>query len=654
MNERLLKLLNYQEEFHKGLSTYLEAFIDFYGEEHKKEIKEKFKNALYIGYQTPDNISLTLNKIEDNISNELITKILLNNKTNLTQEDLFKNYSLKYKTLMPIYYCQEFYNLYKLSKEQRLKLFKDEGYNFIKKYLPSFTLEEFNSKTIPSKYQNIPNWLRNKIEYYLDTENCQREYLEKFNKTKELLQKTDPSIDDTNFEEKLKDTKFRTLEELLEIFSRKDEEFTAYMEKLSKYYEYVEKLNHLKQVLMDKYYQIFIKENIDLIPLNKRTGLEEFLTDGNKEYNLDPYIHFLFGYSLIGSCGLDCFSEEKTKELEKSDTNSWSVEETKNERIKYFNMNGINLSSNYEDYVNNPEVKKIWPNKDRVKRFFESRDKFINDFNVEYFNSISINKEIREIINSLNFLDKDDSFDATLYQITGAFVNPNIILKNNNYCLYSLVIVNFDSYNLDFIDQSIIHELNHLYELSLQYVNGNDYSIICGWDYLNGKINQDKKEAIDTLNVDDDNREYELFNEIINELIAKDICRKMYQKGKHVFSNPNDYEIYNITGYDNSSFLVKDFYDEFKETIIKSRRNGNIQVIFDEVGKDNFDNLNSLFAIYNEYFGGMKSYNLVSALNSNQETEQTKVYYDLLRQRDEILKKMRCYSSRENKNVNSM
>ena len=110
MNERLLKLLNYQEEFHKGLSTYLEAFIDFYGEEHKKEIKEKFKNALYIGYQTPDNISLTLNKIEDNISNELITKILLNNKTNLTQEDLFKNYSLKYKTLMPIYYCQEFYN----------------------------------------------------------------------------------------------------------------------------------------------------------------------------------------------------------------------------------------------------------------------------------------------------------------------------------------------------------------------------------------------------------------------------------------------------------------------------------------------------------------------------------------------------------------
>ena len=66
------------------------------------------------------------------------------------------------------------------------------------------------------------------------------------------------------------------------------------------------------------------------------------------------------------------------------------------------------------------------------------------------------------------------------------------------------------------------------------------------------------------------------------------------------------------------------------------------------------DIIRQCLAYYNEYFGGMKYYNLVSALNSNQETEQTKIYYDLLRQRDEILKKMRCYSSRENKNVNSM
>ena len=90
----------------------------------------------------------------------------------------------------------------------------------------------------------------------------------------------------------------------------------------------------------------------------------------------------------MGSSGLDSFSEEKTRELEKGDTNSFSILETKNERIKYFNMNGINLSNNYEDYINNPEVIKIWPNKDRVKKFFDSRDKLINDFNTEFFNSI--------------------------------------------------------------------------------------------------------------------------------------------------------------------------------------------------------------------------------------------------------------------------
>ena len=658
MNERLLKLLNCQEELNKGLSTYIEAFVDFYGEEKKSEIEEAFKNAMYIGYQTPDQIFLTLNKIEDNTSNELITKILLENKTNLTKEDLFQNYSFKYETLMPIHKYREFYDLYKLTEEQRLKLFIDNGYNLIKMYLPSLTSEEFisicDSKTIPLKYQNLPAWIKNEIEYYFDSSNCQKEYLEKFNKTKELLQKIDSSIDESNFEEKLKDTKFQQLKELLEIYLIQKEEYTSYMEKFSKYYEYIEKTNHLKHVLMNKYYQMFIKENIDLIPLDKRTGLEEFFTDSTKEYNLDPYIKFLFGFSLIGSCGLDCFKEEKTKELEKGDTNSWSVEETKKARIKYFNMNGINLSGSYEDYIDNPEVKKIWPDEQRVKRFFEIRDTLINDFNIEYFNSISTNKEIREMINSLNLLDKEDCFNAKLYETSGACVNPNVILKNNYYSLYSLVIVNFNLYDIDSMDQKIIHELNHLYELFLEYVDGNDYSIICGWDYFTGKINQDKIEPIDTLNVDNSKREYELYSEIINELIAKDICRKMYQKGNYVFGNPHEHKIYNSTSYDSSSFLAKDFYHEFKDVIIKSRRNGNIQIILNEVGKDNFDDLNSLFAIFNEHFGGMKFYNLVSSLNSNQETEQTKIYYDLVKQRDEILKKMRCYSSMKNKNVNSI
>lgn len=138
---------------------------------------------MYIGYQTLDQIFLTLNKIEDNTSNELITKILLENKTNLTKEDLFQNYTFKYETLMPIHKYREFYDLYKLTEEQRLKIFIDNGYNLIKMYLPSLTSEEFisicDSKTIPLKYQNLPAWIKNKIEYYFDSSNCQKEYLEK-------------------------------------------------------------------------------------------------------------------------------------------------------------------------------------------------------------------------------------------------------------------------------------------------------------------------------------------------------------------------------------------------------------------------------------------------------------------------------------------
>ena len=105
------------------------------------------------------------------------------------------------------------------------------------------------------------------------------------------------------------------------------------------------------------------------------------------------------------------------------------------------------------------------------------------------------------------------------------------------------------------------------------------------------------------------------------------------------------------TSYEESTFLVKDFFDEFRDTIIKSRSNGNIQLIFDEVGKENFDALNELFHIFNSKFTGVKLRQLKLDLKNNVDNESTRLLNEIREKRDRILEKMRKHRDMQKDSV---
>ena len=114
-----------------------------------------------------------------------------------------------------------------------------------------------------------------------------------------------------------------------------------------------------------------------------------------------------------------------------------------------------------------------------------------------------------------------------------------------------------------------------------------------------------------------------------------------------ILDKKNTSKIKNLTSYEDYLFLVKEFYNEFKEDIIKSRNNGNINEIFNAVGKENFDELNSLIEIYYENFGGLKLLSLINSLKNKEDNQMTQIYYDLLNRKEHILEKMRTV--KENK-----
>ena len=53
--DRSLKIINGLEEFEKSIPTFIESFVEYYGEDHRKEIEDKFFKQGCVGVVTLSN-----------------------------------------------------------------------------------------------------------------------------------------------------------------------------------------------------------------------------------------------------------------------------------------------------------------------------------------------------------------------------------------------------------------------------------------------------------------------------------------------------------------------------------------------------------------------------------------------------------------------
>lgn len=112
--ERLIKALNSYEYFENNKDKLIDLFVSYYGEEERVNIENKFKNAIFIAYQTPKSYLTKLHKLENIVSKELVEKVLEGNSLGLTQEQvvnynffwIYKHPSYKqiHRILQPIFF----------------------------------------------------------------------------------------------------------------------------------------------------------------------------------------------------------------------------------------------------------------------------------------------------------------------------------------------------------------------------------------------------------------------------------------------------------------------------------------------------------------------------------------------------------------------
>lgn len=648
MNE-ILNKLNADRTLQENISKYIDVFVDFYGEDKRDEIERKFNNATFIGYLSPERQQVELTKLIKEKSKELESKVLEYNATSLESKDLFDTYDYSLKTYQPINNYQNFIELYKLGKEGRKEKYIEDTYNDIKKYLNELTKEEYlkiiETKVLPEKYQNIPYWLKNNIQYTANLQNVEENYEKSFNKASSLIRKIIPRCTLDNFD--INNEEIEKLDKVIEKYKETLKEYENFEKENIEYFNEMQVNKDLEMSLREKYYKEFLKENIDLIKEDDRKGVIEYLNDSKKSYLMNYSVRRLLGSSIQSESILESFYEEQEDILNNEETSTFIKNNIIENRIKYFNNIGINLGNNYNLYLENEDVKSSWPTKERLEKFRETKNKLINNFMKEYYLNTVSHKRLRQVVDSKNLLNKDDGLDQTMYNssLGKTCVATNLKEIDGKLEAAPLVMISFGGFD-GALDHDIIHELNHLYELSLESVINNKAVYLCDWDICEDDIVGEVNDYID-ITKEEPKRSYELFNEIINEVIAQEIEEKMHEKGIHILDSSRNSKVKGNTSYEASFFIIKDFYKEFRDEIIKSRSNGNIKEILDVVGEKNFNDLNDLFDIYFENLSGLKKMQLLDDIKNNRTTNLTIKYYEIVDKSKEIMERMREESKKK-------
>lgn len=593
MNDKYNRLLNPTEAILQSIPAFVEAFVTYYGEEERDRITKTFNDMLVIGYTDPSNIKYTIRESNEEKSTEIINEFLNKMTSNKEEQDklkkaLFDNHELEYDSLHPINNYMQYLDNDDVSTYQ-----KEKAVSFLKQFYPETTID--------------------------------------------------------NLDEMIKSGKFKNIDTIIPLYKEMLKEYKEYQKETKPYLDYASECSNINRKLEKEYQIKYIEQIKSLFTDLEYQEIKNKIDSGNinminaKTKNFVPS-------SLNGETLIDSFSKINEERLQ--DDSDWRRKSIQNDRISYFKNFGIDLGigAKYEDYLNNPKVKELFPKVELVEKLKDIRTKLYTEMMNKYYQSISEYKRNTERIEKAGLLAKDNGYDANAYSNNVTAICTNVRMENNQYVKNPIFLFNTGGLP-EYRDHTIIHELNHVFELTLQNVDGNNITMTCGWDIMQDKLDSQAPEKA-SLEKKTDKRNYELFNEIINELIAQEISQILTDNNFYLFNTKDDKKITGGTSYEGTKFLVKDFFEIYKKEIIESRKNGDITILYNYLGKENIEALNELFHEFNDSFGNLNErYQMYMDLKAKKETKATKKFQSIIKKREQILLSMEEYYQSKNKTL---
>ena len=586
----------------------LDTIVEVYGEKHREVIENRLQSIVINPYITANDIRNVYNYEENRIQDLLAIEFLKEIGKEVPKEEADKVYKD---------------GTYALNQEHKniLRTFFD--WDSIQALGPIFDFDE-------EKFNNANEWQRkNMIE----------------NRCK-ILKQYGLDIMPLNYEQIISSkegiTAMEQIMKIYEIVQNLKIKYDNWEKDHEQEKKYIVDCREIEGQLNIEYIKEFYKQIMQYVSTEDRQNIEEAL---NSQSNMiwqflekaDP--DEIYSSTFSSGAKLEFFHE---KYDEKINENSYDAKNIRKRRIEYFKLKGIDLGDDYSLYENSEETKRIWPNKDIVKKIYEIKEKLLKAKEEELLIRTSNYVESKEKLSKYNFV-LNHEFNVDLIKEGTICAVPNFV-ENADGTNKDLNIIHLPILRLlkEYKDVNSIHEILHIVEASIKPISKEKVSIKTGFEVF--EENTFKSEETPEEDFSNELREWEIFSENVHQNIAMEVTEKLHKKGIYLFDDPKIAKTRGSTSYEQLNMLTQEFREAFSQEIKDARLGEDLSILYNAVGEQNLRSLNSIVKEYRS----LDYYKMMNDVIGKRDTELTRKRSELINKANEITQKMKEYNQEHN------
>lgn len=412
---------------------------------------------------------------------------------------------------------------------------------------------------------------------------------------------------------------------ILISLAKLDSEYDIFNEKFIILQNRIEEARKIKDKLDYDYTLAYLDDIKDFLSPKEKEMLEKFKNSPNKNlYNLTSSFAILkiAGNLSFAYAPLYAFTKEAEAKLHNPEVSDFQKDSIKNNRLAYYKLQGLyNGEENVDTFLEVMKAEHKEPSLDDVEKILTTKEKYANKCNERYTMLTSTFSQNIAAIGSMNLVS-DPDFAITDIIEKSICIAPAVTIQNNSPVLVPFLFFSKDMTIPGYSDIQFIHELNHALETSLVHYSPGKIIFKSGFEIIE--------------NGHDEKRNFTNFSEVINQLIAILVTKKMHDDNIYLFDNPTTARITGGTSYEKCQIFVNSFFDKLQSFIINARTSPSMDEFLTLVGADNFSRLNDIINEYSEMF----NYNGASDVYDGKITSYTIKRQSLIEEADNITNQM--------------
>lgn len=582
----------------------IDTIVEVYGKRHRAQIEERLNNLYINSYVTAEDVQNDYNTKNSHFVSILSVKFLRKIGMEVSKETEDEVYSG---------------GTFHLPEEQK---------DVLRQYFGTSNFTDYG------KILSFDDEL-------INSENDYSNRMHKANRC-EILKAMGLEISPENYDEVIQTKQGQEcLKRAMEIYKVAAEcknELGQFKEDNKDYIEYIEKVKKYEQELKFKYMKKYAEQIVHYCDKELGAKIEEALA---KNYTLDYrftqdtdkdgiYI------AMHGEPLILAFSDDAEEKLAKDNFESMRV---KSDRVKYFKTKGLDLGSNYEDYENSEEAKKLLPDKGIVETLYAIKKECDKERDMEFFLNTGNYEACKRNILAQG-IKVQDNFSKEFVENGVTCIVPNVRQDDNgNYQLFNIVHLPLVKLLHDYKDVQIVHELLHTVESSMKQLSKDEIYFKLGFDEAVEPICHNEEELIvddRQSNPNEPKRSYEIFSENLHQQLAIEVTRRLHEKGIYLYGDQKLAKETGSTSYEHYNVITANFQKVYREEIIDGMMSPTRDGITEIVGTENFERLN---LAVNEY-AELPYYKMMEDIIEKKDTELTRKRQELANRGAQIVEDM--------------